>query len=144
LGQSVADLRRAAPDDRLGPAIRSHGAAYDFDPARTQNLFYHDCPNPAAHTAALRCDPIAPMQTALPDLPTALPTSLPSAAIICDGDRAIAPAYQAHMARGITLRAHLPCGHAPFFAAPLRLAQCLHDLATQMVADRQSYPPNLP
>jgi pimeloyl-ACP methyl ester carboxylesterase len=127
-GQSVADLRRAAPDDRLGPAIRRHGALYDFDPNMALSLFFNGCPNPADHAATLRADPIAPMQAPLPDLPAALPR----AAIICDDDRAIAPAYQAHMARGIAPIAHLPCGHAPFFAAPAQLAQTLHDLAAQL------------
>lgn len=126
-GQSVADLRRAAPNDTLGPAIRRHGARYDFDPAMAAGLFFNGCPNPAAHAAALRADPIAPVQTALP----VLPEHLPRAAIICVHDRAIAPAYQAHMAAGMPQR-HIPCGHAPFYAAPDLLAQTLHDLATDL------------
>lgn len=125
--QSVADLRRAAPKDALGPAIRRHSAAYDFDPACAQDLFYHDCPAPAAHAAALRPDPIAPVQSPLPNLPT----GFPRAAIICGDDRAIAPAYQAHMAAGLPQR-HIQCGHAPFYSAPDLLAQTLHDLATNL------------
>lgn len=126
--KTVADLRRAAPQDALGPAIRRHGARYDFDPQTAIHLFFHDCPNPAAHAAGLRSDPIAPMQSALPDLPA----SVPRGAIICDNDRAIAPAYQAHMAKGIAMKSHLPCGHAPFFAAPNLLAQTLHEMATRL------------
>lgn len=122
--KSVADLRRAAPIDALGPAIRRHGARYDFDRSMALDLFFHDCPDPAAHTAGLRADPIAPMQTALPDLPQ----TFPRAAIICDGDRAIDPAYQLQMAAGLPQR-HLPCGHAPFFAAPDLLATMLQKLA---------------
>jgi pimeloyl-ACP methyl ester carboxylesterase len=126
--KSVADLRRAAPQDALGPAIRRAGATYAFDPAAAQRLFFHRCPDPAAHVAGLRADPIAPMQTALPNLPA----DFPRAAIICDDDRAIDPAYQMQMAAGIALRRHLPCGHAPFFAAPDLLAQSLHDLADML------------
>lgn len=126
-GQSVADLRRAAPDDALGPAIRRYSARYDFDPNLADSLFFNGCPNPVAHTAALRPDPIAPVQTPLPDLPA----SFPRAAIICDDDRAIAPAYQSHMAAGLPQR-HIPCGHAPFYSAPDLLAQTLHDLATDL------------
>jgi pimeloyl-ACP methyl ester carboxylesterase len=125
--ESVADLRRAAPNDALGPAIRRHGTRYDFDPNMAVSLFFNGCPNPSAHANALRPDPIAPAQTALPDLPA----PFPRAAIICDDDRAIAPAYQAHMAAGLPQR-HIPCGHAPFYSAPEVLAQTLHDLATDL------------
>lgn len=125
VGKSVADLRRAAPNDALGPAIRRVDEGYGFDPNISLSLYFNGCPNPAAHAAGLRVDPVRPVQTALPDLPS----SFPRAAIICDNDRAISPAYQIHMAAGIALRRHLPCGHAPFFAAPDLLAQSLHDLA---------------
>ena len=125
--KSVADLRRAAPRDALGLAIRRDGMQYDFDPNSSLSLFFNGCPNPTAHAAALRPDPIAPMQTTLSDLPT----TFPRAAIICDDDRAIAPSYQAQMAAGIP-QLHIPCGHAPFYSAPDLLAQTLHDLATKM------------
>jgi pimeloyl-ACP methyl ester carboxylesterase len=138
-GNSVADLRRAAPDDALGPAIRKHGARYDFDPNSAVSLFFHDCPSPDAHASGLRPDPIAPVQSPLPDLPA----NFPRAAIICDHDRAIAPAYQMQMAAGLILR-HLPCGHAPFFAQPQHLAQTLHEMAIWRVADELSLPPTLP
>jgi pimeloyl-ACP methyl ester carboxylesterase len=123
--KSVADLRRAAPHDALGPAIRRVDGGYGFNPDMALGLFFNGCRDPAAHLAGLRTDPMQPVQTALPDLPP----SLPRAAIICDDDRAISPAYQMLMAAGIALRRHLPCGHAPFFAAPDLLAQSLHDLA---------------
>ena len=124
-GKSVADLRRAAPNDTLGPAIRRNAETYEFAPDAAARLFFNGCPDTTAHVAGLRADPIAPVQTALP----ALPAAFARAAIICDDDRAIAPAYQMHMAAGIALRRHLPCGHAPFFAVPDLLAQSLHDLA---------------
>lgn len=123
-GKSVADLRRAAPNDALGPAIRRVDGGYGFDPDMAARLFFNGCPDPAAHAAGLRTDPLQPVQTALPDLPA----PFLRAAIICDDDRAISPAYQMHMAAGLPLR-HLPCGHAPFFAAPDLLAQSLHDMA---------------
>ena len=126
-GKSVSDLRRAAPNDLLGPAIRRVEGGYEFEPNMAISLFFNGCPNPAAHAADLRPDPVTPVQTALPDLPA----SLPRAAIICDDDRAIAPAYQAQMAAGMPQH-HLPCGHAPFYAAPEVLAQTLHDLADIM------------
>lgn len=122
--KSVADLRRAAPNDALGPAIRRVDGGYGFVPDMALGLFFNGCPDSAAHIAGLRADPLQPVQTALHDLPA----PFPRAAIICDDDRAIAPAYQMHMAAGLPLR-HLPCGHAPFFAAPDLLAQSLHDMA---------------
>ncbi len=123
-GKSVADLRRAAPKDALGPAIRRMEGGYEFDTNMALSLFFNGCPNPVAHAAGLRPDPLSPVQTALPDLPA----TFPRAAIICNDDRAISSTYQAQMAGGMPLR-HLPCGHAPFYAAPTLLAQTLHDLA---------------
>ncbi len=127
-GKSVADLRRAAPEDRLGPAIRRTGARYTFDPDLARNLFYNDCADAGDLATRLTPDPLPPVQSALPDLPA----GFPRAAIICDDDRAILPGYQLTMAQDIVLRAHLPCGHAPFYAAPEMLADCLIALATKL------------
>ena len=43
-GKSVADLRRAAPNDALGPAIQRVDGGYGFDPDAAARLFFNGCP----------------------------------------------------------------------------------------------------
>ena len=66
------------------------------------------------------------METALADVMAA--EALPRGYISCLNDRAIPPAFQAHMARGIALQNALPCGHSPFLAMPELLAEAITDL----------------
>lgn len=118
IGKSVAQMRRDGPSQPLARAfqIAADRKTYGFDPKLVQDLFFHDCPC----DVTLAHDPIAPMETALAALP-----NIARAAIFCTKDRAIPPAYQAEMAKGIDLCAELLCGHAPFFAMPDALAQTL-------------------
>lgn len=128
-GQSLAEMRRAGPSQPLAPAFRvaPDRQSFRFDATLAEALFFHDCPAPMAHN--LCAESTAPMETALPD--TARAEALPRAYIACRHDRAIPPALQDDMARAITLRADLPCGHAPFLAMPDRLAHCIDDLSSQ-------------
>ena len=129
-GQSLAQMRRAGPSQPLAPAFRvsADRLTFRFDPTLAETLFFHDCPQPMAQK--LCAESTAPMETALPD--TARAQRLPRAYITCTQDRAIPPAYQEAMAQGITLRADLPCGHAPFLAMPGGLAACISAFAGQM------------
>ena len=130
IGKSVAQMRREGPSQPLTRAFKidTDRQSYGFDPDLVQDLFFHDCPR----NVTLSRDPIAPMETPLSALP-----ELARAAIICVHDRAIPPAYQAEMAKGIDLRAELPCGHAPFFALPDKLAKTLDCLVTRMAETRR-------
>ena len=93
---------------------------FGFDPARSRDLFFHDCEDA---TGRLCAEALAPMETALPDVTAA--EGLPRGYIRCRNDRAIPPGFQAQMARGIAVQAALPCGHSPFLAMPERLAGCI-------------------
>jgi pimeloyl-ACP methyl ester carboxylesterase len=129
-GKSVAQLRKAGPSQPLDGAfvISADRTSYGFDPAAAQRVFFHDCPEPAAHQ--LCQDPLALVQSGLPDT---LP-AVPRAAIICTQDRAIPPEYQAQMAKDIARKIHLPSGHSPFLSMPVLLAQTLDMLADDMGA----------
>lgn len=118
-GRSLADMRRgwdARPLDGAFVVDRRRGV-FGFDPARAKELFYHDCVD---ESGRLCLEALAPMETALRDVTAA--EALPRGYISCLDDRAIPPAFQAHMARGIALQSALPCGHSPFLAMPERLA----------------------
>ena len=125
IGLSVAQMRRAGPNPPLPFRRSDDGQSYGFESDLARPVFFHDVP-PGAERP-LCDDPIAPMETALDDLPQG-----PRAAIICTDDRAIPATYQRQMAAGIAIQADLPSGHAPFLSIPGALAACLVDLATRM------------
>ncbi|MDZ4392710.1 alpha/beta fold hydrolase [Cypionkella sp.] len=118
-GRSLAEMRRGWEQRPLDGAFvvdRARGV-FGFDPARAKDLFFHDC---ADESGRLYLEALEPMETALADVTAA--KALPRGYIACLDDRAIPPAFQADMARGIAQQAALPCGHSPFLAMPERLA----------------------
>ena len=118
-GRSLAEMRRGWVERPLDGAFmvdRARGM-FGFDAARAKELFFHDC---ADESGRLCLEALAPMETALAEVTAA--EALPRGYISCLEDRAIPPAFQAHMARGIALQSALPCGHSPFLAMPERLA----------------------
>jgi pimeloyl-ACP methyl ester carboxylesterase len=137
-GRSVADLRRAGPSQPLRAALRvaADRQSYSFVPAACADLFFHDCQGANHATARLCAEPIAPQETALPDLVRA--RALPRAAILCTNDRAIPPEWQAEMANGMP-RYRLASSHSPFLSMPKLLAQTIAELCSrfQPGADKQ-------
>lgn len=137
-GQSLADMRRAGPRQPLAPAIRVDAAriSFDFDPQKTDDLFYHDCDDEARCLAALSLcpQPILPQETPL-DL-TDRSQSLPRHYIRCTEDRAIPPEYQATMAAGLPTGhvTTLPASHSPFLSMPETLANRLASIASSLAA----------
>jgi pimeloyl-ACP methyl ester carboxylesterase len=137
-GLSLADLRRAGPAQPMQGAFRltPDRRAYGFTPERCEALFFHDCTHPAAVTAQLCLEPLAPHETPLPQL-SRLET-LPRAAVICEDDRAIPPGYQRQMATGMAQVA-LPSGHCPFLSMPDRLAGVLNDLIRSRIENTTNF-----
>ncbi len=92
--------------------------------------FYQDCTEAqrAAALARLSRQPVAPLTTAFTPHRA---LTLPRHYITCLQDRAILPAQQAEMAAHFPAahRHEIDTGHSPFFAAPARLAQILHNIA---------------
>ena len=137
-GRSLAEMRRAGPGQPLAPAIRlspdrSH---FTIDPARTEDLFYHDCPQEDRTLATrLLCpEPVAPQETPLGL--SANSQDLPRFYIACTEDRTIPPGYQAQMALSVPRenRFTLPCGHSPFFAAPEATAGLIAEILARLPA----------
>lgn len=126
-GRSLADLRRSGPSQPMRGAfeLSADRVHYRFRPERCADLFFHDCPDPAAATARMGPEPLAPQETPFPALHRA--PAPPCAAIICTADRAIPPDWQRQMAKGMP-QTDLPSGHCPFLSMPERLAAVL-DLA---------------
>lgn len=132
-GASIADLRRAAPEQPLAGAIRvdANRIAFTIDPARARTAFYHDCPEAAARDAVSRLcpEPITPQETPFPAVDNGPVTDRHY--ILCSDDRTIPPAWQAAMTAGWPRdRVHpMAAGHSPFVVAPDALADLLIDLA---------------
>lgn len=132
-GKSLADMRRAWPEQPLLPAIRtaSDGLTFSFDPQMVEACFYHDCP---AGTLAYAQDRLTPQPVAPQATPLTLGAGYASVArhyIRCLDDRAIPPDYQARMAEGFAPGhvTSLPTSHSPFFAAPQALADRIDTIA---------------
>ena len=127
-GASVASLRRAGPSQPMRGAfqITPDRSAYGFAPDRCEELFFHDCPDPATATARLCLEPIAPQETPFGALP-----DRPRAALICTEDRAIPPDWQRAMAQGLP-QTDLASGHCPFLSMPERLAATLAAMIAEM------------
>lgn len=119
VGRSLAQMRKDWPERPLDGAfvVDRARSVFGFDQTRSKDLFFHDCEDASARLCQ---DALQPMETALLNVNAA--QALPRGYIRCLKDRAIPPAFQAHMARGIGEQSALPCGHSPFFAMPARLA----------------------
>ncbi|WP_395543419.1 alpha/beta fold hydrolase [Neotabrizicola sp. sgz301269] len=134
-GRSLADLRRAWPDNPLGPALRlsPDRLSYSFDPAGVEALFYHDCPPEDRVLAArhLCAEPRAPHETPYPPGKSTRPQFY----IRCSEDHAIPPAQQAEMAAALPPenRFDLPASHSPFFSRPENLARLIDRIARTIV-----------
>ena len=125
-GRSLAEMRRGwdvRPLDGAFVVDRARGV-FGFDPARAKNFFFHDC---ADESGRLCLEALEPMETALADVTKA--AALPRGYVSCLDDRAIPPAFQAQMARGIAVQSALPCGHSPFLTMPERLAAAIAGMA---------------
>lgn len=124
-GKSLADLRRAGPAQPMRGAfqISADRESYRFAPDACAELFFHDCPNPAALAARMGPEPIRPQETPFPG---PLP-ALARAAIIAGDDRAIPPDWQRAMAAGM-MQEELLSGHCPHLAMPVALAAVIHRL----------------
>lgn len=132
-GLSLADMRRAWPEQPLRAAIRSapDGQSFSFSDELLEDRFYHDCPpgTVAFARANLRPQPIAPQST--PVVPGAGFAAAPKYYIRCLQDRAIPPAYQERMCADFPANrvSTLNTSHSPFFAAPGALADRLDRIA---------------
>ena len=130
---SLAEMRKRAPRQPLMPAvIRSEdGKSFRIDPAQTEAVFYHDCPEGTAAYANMRlcAQAVAPQETPCPL--GANYASVPRSYIRCTEDRTIPPEYQVTMTE--TWPADdvhaMATSHSPFFADPEGLARRLDGIA---------------
>lgn len=128
-GTTPPDIARDDADSVLAGHLvvdRTHGTVTVADP---EAVFFHDCaPADAARAAArLTPEPLAPPRIPPTTLTEARFGRVPRVYVECTADRALSPAAQRRMyTRVPCARVHrLPTGHAPFLAAPDRLATAL-------------------
>ena len=128
-GLSLAEMRKLAPRQPLMQAVvrSSDGQSFRIDPARTEAVFYHDCPKGTATYANTRLSAQAVRPQETPCDLGACYGSVARSYIRCTDDRTIPPEYQ------LTMTADWPAqdvhaldtGHSPFFANPKGLAGLL-------------------
>lgn len=129
-GATLNDLAREAPGRPLDGALevdRVH-RAYRFREAALLGNFYGDCPAEVVHYARPRLgwQAIGAQSQAV-----ALPEGVPSHYVVCARDAVIPPEQQRAMAAELpgAVVHELDTGHSPFFAAPVRLAALLDEIA---------------
>ncbi|MDI9897381.1 alpha/beta hydrolase [Rhodococcus sp. IEGM 1381] len=117
VGQRVADLFEGPP-----PTWWDLHPEEGYVDARTPlPTFYNDVPTDIAESCAARLthQSLAGDEVELTD---AAWRHMPTAYVICDHDRAIAPSVQEQMAKHSVRVHHLPSGHSPFLSMPDALA----------------------
>lgn len=128
-GTAPIDIVRTDEGSQISPAIETDGnGCRTIRDAAVKRVLYHDCD--AADVwlcrSLLRPEPPSSLTTPVETTPERF-GSVPRVFVECRDDRALSPDAQAE------LRRELPCetvfsldaGHAPFFAAPDALAECL-------------------
>ncbi|KPP85282.1 MAG: putative hydrolases or acyltransferases (alpha/beta hydrolase superfamily) [Rhodobacteraceae bacterium HLUCCO07] len=131
--KTMADRRREAPDQPLLPTLlrATDGKSFRIDPAKTREVFYHDCPEGTECYANTRlcAQAVAPQETPCP-LGEKY-ASVPRSYIRCMDDRTIPPEFQVTMTEEWPAADvhEIPNGHSPFFADPEGLAALLARIA---------------
>lgn len=133
-GDSLLALEERNEDPRVPPAVipdKEHFTA-TLDPARIDDLFYHDCTaaDAAAARARLRPQSFLPLTAPLRLSPGRY-GRVPRAYLECLEDRAIVIAFQRRMQQRAPCDrvAALDSGHSPFLSMPRELARALVELA---------------
>ena len=129
---SLAEMRKRAPRQPLMPAVirAEDGKSFRIDPAQTNKVFYHDCPEGTTAYANTRlcAQAVLPQESPCPLGKNY--AKVPRSYIRCTDDRTIPPEYQ------VTMTESWPAGdvheiatsHSPFFADPRGLARLLSQI----------------
>ena len=132
---TLAQRRKATTNQELLPvAIMSEdGKSFRFDPAKSRDMFYHDCPEgtTAYANARLCAQSMQPYTT--PCLLGPAYRSVPRSYIRCVHDRVVPLDSQLSMTSDWPAGDvhELQTGHSPFFADPDGLANLLDHIAAQ-------------
>jgi len=122
-GESLLGLRGGVPPDWWEFSADGRTAT----PRDPVAVFYADCDPDDARAAAARLRPQHGAVFRQP-LERAGWHDLATTYVVCDADRAIAPALQERMAARAGTVHHLPTGHSPFLAAPAAVARIVRDV----------------
>lgn len=123
-----------ALEDDLVAALRVHeGGEVTVDPAKTADLYYHDC-DPADAAAATRR--LLPQAPGLFDQPPPSTERVgwsqhPSTYVVCTEDRSVPVRVQREWADQATHRVELPASHSPALSMPDRVAAIIVNAVRQ-------------
>ncbi|MDU8925968.1 alpha/beta fold hydrolase [Alisedimentitalea sp. MJ-SS2] len=133
--RTLAERRQENSHQPLLPALihADDRKSFRVDPARSRDLFYHDCPPGTATYANARLCAQAVQPSNIPCPLGAAYASVPRSYIRCMDDHTIPPELQVAMTADWPARdvCEMPTGHSPFFADPEGLAELLGDIADQ-------------
>lgn len=124
-GKTLVEMRKMAPRQPLLEAVvmQADRKSFTIDPAKTRDLFYHDC---SAEQHAFAQENLGPQ----PRLPAETPLQvtqayrLPRGYVVCANDHTIPPEFQREMVHDWPAEQvrELSTSHSPFFSAPQDLA----------------------
>ena len=130
LGETLAGF---APDDPAEPNIRPEtdceltaDGRVAFRPDRAVEVLFHDCPDPQEAARHLR--PMPPAFTG--QAPTAVAwKDIPSAYVVCTGDRATAVGVQRRLSERAGRVFEIDSSHSAFLSRPRRVAEIITEVA---------------
>lgn len=114
-----------ALEENLVAALRVHeDGAVSVDPARTADLYYHDCDTADAAAATRRLLPQAPglFDQPPPSRQRVGWRQVPTTYVVCTEDRSVPVGVQRRWAEQATHVVELPSSHSPALSMPGRLA----------------------
>lgn len=114
----------------LVAALRVHeGGKVSVDPAKTAELYYHDCDPAEAEAATRRLLPQAPglFDQPPPSRERVGWRQVPSTYVVCTEDRSVPVSVQRQWARQASCQIELPASHSPALSMPDRVAGIIID-----------------
>lgn len=133
--KTLADRRKEASYQPLMPALihSEDRKSFRIDPAKSQALFYHDCPDGTAAYANMRLCAQAVQPSETPCQLGSAHASVPRSYIRCSDDRTIPPELQTALTADWPAEDvhEIATGHSPFFADPDGLARLLTQITAK-------------
>ena len=124
-----------ALEENLVAALRTHpGGEVSIDPAKTADLYYHDCDPADAADATRRLLPQAPglFEQLPPSTERVGWREIPSTYVVCTEDRAVPVEVQRRWAAQATYEVELPASHSPALSMPDRVAAIIAETTRRL------------
>jgi pimeloyl-ACP methyl ester carboxylesterase len=129
VGESVMENSLTGGEETTLPeALVFDGDVVSVDPARVVDLFYHDCFDDVAASAAAQVRPMS-MSAFAGTATRAAWRERPATFVLCSEDRVLPVALQRSCASRLHNVVEMPTSHSPFLSRPDELAALLVELS---------------